>query len=258
MLNFGKIKDVFNGILVETIIKKDEKNKTLFKKYIKTIKENKILKTQFLVYSNIENKIEPNESKALQFVKENIDLFKSFKVKDIHEANLNLATPVLFEQDNDVNYPNKELHENISKLILTTKTPNNIDSILEAQDYVVKYIMNNKTKEITESIDLPPSMVSTMFVDKYNEKYESLDEGDKKILKTIIDSNDEQKQEVYSETLRECIDLVNTKLPSADTDTKDKLLSVKDKLLNDKKDVSEGFISKISKLIELRDSLKNN
>lgn len=258
MINFGKIKDTFNGILVETIIKKDDKNKQLFKSYLKTIKENRMLKTQFLVYTNIENKVEPNETKAIQFVKENISLFDKFSKKDINNANISLATPLLFEQGVDIKYPNEMLHESISKLILINRTPLNIDVVLEAQDFIVKYIMNNKIKEINESIDLPLSMVSSIIVDKYNEKYESLDESDKKVLKTIIDSNDEQKKEVYSTTLRECIDLVNEKLVGSDTETKNKLLNVKDKLLNDTQEINENFITKISKLVELKTSLKSN
>ncbi len=256
MINFGKIKDTFNGILVETIIKKDDGNKQLFKTYLKTIKENSMLKTQFLVYTNIETKVETNEQKAIQFVQENISLFNKFSKKELNKANVSLAIPLMWEKDVDVNYANKGLHENISKLIFINRTPLNINEVLEAQDFIVKYIMNNKTKEINESIDLPLSMVSSIIVDKYNEKYDSLDESDKKVLKSIIDSNDEEKKEVYSVTLRECIDLVNAKLVGSDTDTKHKLLNVKDKLLNDTQEINENFITKISKLVELKSSLK--
>ena len=117
--------------------------------------------------------------------------------------------------------------------------------------------MNNKPKEVVEgSVDLPMSMISTILVDKYNEKYGSLNENDRQVLKVIIDSNDEQKKEVYSNTLRECIDLIDAKLKNADLESKDKLLRVKDKLLNDKKEINEDFISNISKLVELRVNLQ--
>jgi hypothetical protein len=78
MQNFGKIKNAFNGILVESFVGDNESNKNLFKKYIKTIRENEALKTQFLVYSNIENKIEENEFKANLFLQENIALLNKF------------------------------------------------------------------------------------------------------------------------------------------------------------------------------------
>lgn len=257
MKNFGKIKNAFNSLLVEGIIKKDNAKKALFKNYVKTIKENEILKTQFLVFGNIEKKIESNEYKATEFVKENIALFDKFDRKEMSDANLNLATPIVLEQG-DAEYKLSVLHENISKLIFEKKTASNIDSVLEAQNFVVNYIMNNTLEEVNEKIDLPMSMVSSVFVDKYNEKYSTLSESDREALKTIIDSTEEEKKTVYSKTIRECIDLIDTKLKDADLESKDKLLKVKDKLLNDKQEISEDFIPKISKLVELRTSLNEN
>ena len=259
MQNFGKIKNAFNGIFVETMVSKNDANKQLFKNYIQTIKENEILKTQFLVYDSIENKVEENDFKATLFLQENIDLLKKFSKKDITEANLTLAKPILFEQGKgDTKYFKENLHEDIATLIFTERNTKNIDKIVEATANVINYIKANKKAEITEAINLPSSMLSTMMVDKYNEKYSSLDENEKQILKVLIDSNDEQKKQVYTTTIRECIDLVNEKLKTSDLDAKDKLLRVKDKLLNDKLEINEDFSKNISKLVELKDSLKGN
>ena len=93
-------------------------------------------------------------------------------------------------------------------------------------------------------------------VDKYNEKYASLSETEKKILKVLINSDDVKKKEVYSNVIRECLDMINEKLNGSDLDTKDKLLRVKDKLLNDKMEIDEDFSKNISKLLELKNSLE--
>lgn len=257
MKNFGKIKNSFNELMVESIIKKDNVKKDLFKSYLKSIKENEILKTQFLVYTNFENKVESNEAKVIEYVKENIALFDKFKKKEILDANIKLASSINEKLVLD-KYDNEILHENISKLIFTKKTASNLDLVIEAQDAIVKSILNNKAKSINEQIDLPLSMVSNIIVQKYNEKYDSLTENEKKVLMSIIDSDTTQKKEIYSTTLRECIDLININLVEADVETKGKLLNVKDKLLNDNQEINETFINKISKLIELQDSLKNN
>ena len=119
-------------------------------------------------------------------------------------------------------------------------------------------IINNKEKIINEAIELPNSMLSTIMVEKYNERYSSLDENEKEILKVLIESNYAQKQEVYNKTLRECIELINENLKEADLNAKDKLLQVKEKLLNDTIDVNENFFKNISKLVDLKASLKNN
>jgi hypothetical protein len=209
------------------------------------------------VYDNIENKFESNEFKATQFVQENIELLKKFSKKDILEANANLAKPILFEQGNG-SYTKEKLHEDITKLIFTDKTAKNIDSIVEATANIVAYIKSNQTLVLAEAIELPNSMLSTIMVDNYNKKYSTLDESEKKILKVLISSTPEEKKTVYSATIRECINLINEKLKSADLDSKDKLLRVKDKLLNDTHDITEDFEKNISKLVELKDSLKNN
>lgn len=254
MKNFGKIKNAFNELLAEGVVSNNKSNKQLFKKYIKTIKENEVLKTQFLVYDNIENKIEENEFKANLFLQENIALFNKYTKEEILEAN-NKLTAMLSEQVT-ASYENENLHEDISNLIFLKKEANNIDAIVEATSSVINYMKSNKARIVTESIDLPNSMLTSIMVEKYNEKYASMDESDKQVLKALIESNDEKKKEVYSLIIRECIDLIDGKLNESDLDAKDKLLRVKDKLLNDKQEVNEDFNKNISKLVELKKSLK--
>lgn len=253
--NFGHIKELYNNILSESVMSKNEDSNKLFKNYVKALKENEILKTQFLVYSNIENKVETDVAKATMFVKENVDLFSKYSKKDIFEANKKLVLDLLFEKD--VDSDKAELHENISTLIFTEKTPQTIDTIVEATKKVVDFIVNNKGKETVEAISLPTSMVTNIMVEKYNQRYSGLDETQRKVLKVLIESNDEEKKTVYGDVLNECLSLINEKLETSDLDTKDKLLKVKEKLLNDKQEVNEDFIKNISKLVELRDGLKN-
>jgi hypothetical protein len=255
MQNFGKIKNAFNGILVESFVGDKESNKNIFKTYIKTIRENEALKTQFLVYNNIENKIEENEFKANLFLQENIALLNKFSKKEILEANKKLAKSISIENES---YEKQELHENLSDLIFLKKNSTNIDAIVEATSNIIIHMKNNKLKLVKEAIELPNSMLSTIMVEKYNERYSTLDENEKEILKVLIESNDEQKQEVYKKTLKECIDLLNENLKEADLNAKDKLLQVKEKLLNDTMEVNENFFKNISKLVDLKTSLKNN
>jgi len=150
------------------------------------------------------------------------------------------------------------LHEHISKLVFIKRTPVTIDAIIESTNFVVDYILTNKPKELVEVIELPSSMVSTIMVDKYNEKYADLSESEKEILKVLIDSTDNQKKDVYTKVVRECIDLINEKLKNSDLDSKDKLLRVKDKLLNDVIEINENFPLNISKLVDLKDTLINS
>lgn len=257
MHNFGKIKNAFNTILVESIIKKDKSKREIFKKYVKTIKKSDILKTQFSIYNNIENRIDENFSSANVYISENIKFLGKFKKADIKKENEKLfkiseEISKVIDQD----YQHSKLHESIDKLIFTSLTPKNIDIISEETNKVIDFIKTNKKKEINETLNIPNSLLATLTVDKYNEKYADLDETDKKILKAILDSNSDGKKEIYESTIKECIELVNKQLVESDLELKEKLLNVKDKLINDKNNFNENeFINNVSKLIELKKDL---
>lgn len=250
--NFGYIKDSFNNLLAENIVTKSSGDNDLFKKYLKIIKENEILKTQFIVYTNIENKVESDSLKATLFVKENIELFSKFKKQEILEANQTLAKllPV------NVTSGGNDLYENINNLIFAEKSFKNIDKIVEATTNVVNHILNNKSKEIIENYNLPNSVIGSLMVEKYNQKYSDLSADEKELLKSLINSDDENKKQIYSNLLRECVDLINENLKTDDLEIKDKLLRVKDKLLNDKQEINEDFLKNISKLTDLKNNLK--
>jgi hypothetical protein len=259
MQNFGKIKNTFTEILIENIGLGNNPHKSLFSKYVKLINESEILKTQFLVYSNIETMVKGDPLIMNLSITENLRLLEKFTIKDIINENQKLLKlSNIIKENIDKPYDTKltELHESISKIICTKRTPNNIKLISESINNIVKYVQDNKPMETINEVELPNSMLTSLLVDKYNEKYSNISESDRKIIKTLINSTDSQKEEVYSDTIRECIDLVNSKLVESDSDldAKDKLLRVKDKLLDYKKN-NENFIENISKLITLKNGL---
>jgi hypothetical protein len=258
MQNFGKIKNVFNNLLIEGVVKKDDASKKLFKKYVKTIKESEILKTQFLIYNNIENKVDSDSFSANIFVSENIKLLEKYDSSDILKENLklhNLLKGTSIEKI--VENPLNGLHESISSLIFTKRTPKNIEAITQEIKNVTNYIISNKPKEVNESIDLPVSLLTNLMVEKYNQKYSGLEKEDKEILRVLIEPNIENKKALYSKVVTECIGLVDNLLSEADTETREKLVKVKNRLNeNNVEELNENdFFSKFSKLIELKDNL---
>ena len=260
MQNFGKIKNVFNNLLIEGIVKKDVASKKLFKKYIKAIKESEILKTQFLVYNNIENKIDADSFSANVFVSENIKLLDKYKTSDILKENLILVKLLKESKDKFADdYELSNLHESLSALVFTKRTAQNIEKITEEIKNVTKYITTNKAKEVNESIELPVSLLTNLMVDKYNEKYSTLEESEKEILTVLMDSNFENKKNFYSKVVNECVSMVDGLLKESDSESSLKLTKVKDKLLEDVQEIKEEeFLTKISKLIELKNNLKTN
>jgi len=258
MENFGKIMNIFNNILAEGISKKDTNSKTLFKKYLKAIKESDILRTQFLVYNNIETWVDDDVMSSHLFISENLRLLEKFKKADIIKENKKLVD-LLGSKPTDATYALSDLHESISNLVFLKRVPENVAGITENIKKVTKHIINNnKAKVVNESFDLPNSMITNLMLGKFNEKYGSLDEADRKILTMLINSTLDEKKDYYSTVASECIALIDSMLKESNNDSKDKLLQAKDRLAQ-KVDLNEdNFTTKVYKLIELKNNLINS
>ena len=255
MQNFGNIKNIFNNLLAEGLTKKDVKSKKLFQKYIKTIKESEVLKTQFLIYENIENKVDSDVASANLFVSENLRLLEKYSKSDILKENEKLVK-LIGKSEIKSDYELAGLHESLTNLIFTERKAKNIEKITTEIKNVSNYIVSNKTKEVNESVDLPMSMLTNILVEKFNEKYNDLSESDKKILRVLLNSNLEEKKNLYKVTVDECIDLVNLLIKEADEESKNKLLKVKSKLLEDAELNEVNFTNKFSKIVELKTNLE--
>lgn len=94
MDNFGQIKHIYNSLLAEGISTNDSVKKSDFKRYLKTVKENKILKSQFNIYYAIENAVESDHSKAMTYVNECLSMVESFSKNDIIKSNLMLSESI--------------------------------------------------------------------------------------------------------------------------------------------------------------------
>jgi hypothetical protein len=254
MENFGNIKDTFKQLMIESIINKDDKGKKLFNKFLKTIGENKTLKEQYLIYSNLQNRKFDDSSEAKEYIKENITLLKSLNTNHIKGGNeyfSKLLKGVTLVKENQLFY------NDIDFLLKTDKNASNIDKIHESINNITKRMLEKDVEEtvVTESIGLPPSMLANILASKFNSKYSEINETEREIIKTVLNGNKDDKKSLFESVKRECIDNIDTKLnESSDIEIKDKLLKVKDKLLNTNFDY-ENFNSQIGKIYNLKESI---
>jgi hypothetical protein len=258
MDNFGRIKYTYNNLLAEGISKNSSKEKVAFKKYIKTINESNVLKTQFNVYYNIENKVESDRFKALEYVNECISLLDNFTKSEIKLSNEKLAEPIINENLEYSNDSKLKLYENINTLILTKKTSKSIDTIIDAKNEIVDFILNNRIAEsVSPGYGLPNSVLSEIAVEKFNEEYGELGESEKEIVSSMFNGDDDEKEELYDKNIKECLTLINLKLPETSGNVKEMLLSTKETLL-EKKYNKETFLNDVSKVLELKNTLKDS
>jgi hypothetical protein len=259
MENFGNIKDTFKKIIIESVIKKDSSGKKLFGKYLKTLKENKTIRDQFLIYKNLETKKFDDKFEAKEYLNENIELLKSIDKNKINESNNSLLKLL---KGKKIVKENNEFYKNISYLGSTKKTPSNINQINEATNKLIEFMTTKNeifTEEINhETINVPPSVLTKLFVNKFNSKYSDINESDKKIIHSILNGSDSEKEDIYNKLKRDCVITVDSKLnESSDLDLKDKLLKVKDKLLNTKYQ-KDNFSDDIIKFYNLKQTITND
>jgi len=228
MSNFGYIKDTFNNILSESLLNKDDEGKKLFTKYVQTLKEDTNLKNEYLIFKNLTTKKFDNSSDAKDYIKENIEILKTINsTKGIKKLTSLLGDTELVKE-------NEEIYNHIDILRNTDKTPSTIEKIQESINYIKEEMLKEETVEINEyeTVDVPPSVLTKMAVNRFNLKYQDISESEKEIIKTILNGDEEEKQNVYSNLKNECIDIIDNRLnENSDLELKDKLLKVKDKLL---------------------------
>lgn len=250
MENFGRLKNIFNTILAEGISEKNDSKKAVFKKYVKMLRENKILKTQFDTYTKIESMVEENEFKAKEKVTMLVsDLVREFTREAIVEANSELAKLVEGVELDD--YKEKELHENISNIIFSKDVDTYVDSIFET----VAYVKTNIIKEEVKGNGVPNELLATIAIDKFNETYAELDESMMKVVKTILEGDNESREGLFKEGVKDCISLINEKLKDADVTIKESLLAAKENLL-DRTYNADTFENDIIKILNLKNDLK--
>jgi hypothetical protein len=257
MYNFGNIKNTFNKVLTDSITQKDRVRKNLFKEYLKTLKESKILKSQFIVLNNVENKFIEDPYLAGEYVKENIESLRKYTVNNIISENSKLLS-ILEKNNLKITEEENKLYESLDNLICLKKDSKNVDKIHESFEYVRSYVMKPKEREkySLPNVSLPPSVLASLMASKFNTKYDSITESEKKVIKVALNGDDEQKKTLFSEIIRESIDIVDEKLKTEDTDLKEKLLKVKDKLLR-LEYKGDSFTKDISKVFSLKSDLSN-
>ena len=255
MNNFGNIKDTFKNLVIESVIKKNDRGKKLFSKFLKTIKENKTLKDQYLIYNNLQNSKFDDPVQAREFVKENISLLKGLNKSHIAKGN-NFFLKLL--KGNTLIKENNSFYKDVLFLVESKKTPSNIKKINESINNIVRVMLEKENVDniVTESIDLPPSVLTKLAVNKFNSRYSNITESEKEIIKTVLNGSNEDKENIFKKLKRECIDTIDNKLnENSDLDLRDKLLKVKDKLLNTNFSL-DNFNSDISKIYDLNESIK--
>lgn len=263
-INFGFIKDALVKSTTSLYLNESKINDNL-KDFLKAVKSSPILTLEYIVYKNLESKYISDDVLATRYIDENISLMKEFTKKEIIEENDKLVK--FINEDNIIPKEKENLYESISVMLLEYATDNkykNVDKIHTAFETVLNHIKNNKQDVIQESKSIFEEYKDKYFnidfifnnaINKFNEKYSHLSEGEKRILKVLIKEDITEKEEIFNTLVTESINKVNGLLKLEETsETANKLQKVKQKL-TEMKFNENTVVDDIIKINSLKESL---
>lgn len=196
--NFGIIKATFTNYLNES---ENLFAKELFTNFMKLIKEEAVLQAQFQVYKNLEDKHIVNENLAIKYIDENLNVIKKWPhaVLDRHNAVLAKICEGLKPK---VSEKKKTLYENIQTLIDQTLNTTDVDQLHESYSYVLNHIKTNEPKNLVietanEFTHVPQDFLIKKAIEKFNNKYNGLNEAEKELFLTIISENTDAKNAYF-------------------------------------------------------------
>lgn len=200
-----KLKDsYFNNSLIE-------ESKKLTTDFFTVVKNSPILQLEFKVFNNLENKHIESDLIATRYIDDNIKLFEVYTIKEI-DAEREKLKGFLTEEIVTENPERITLYNAIDTLItesLNDYDKINVDAIQESFEIVLNHIKAPK-KTLIESVDVKPinEDVIEIAIEKFNEKYDSLNEDDKNLLKKLIKSTNKEKEALLEEYKTESLKLL--------------------------------------------------
>jgi hypothetical protein len=201
----NKLKDsYFNSSLIE-------ESKKLTVDFFDVVKESPILQLEFKVFNNIENKHIDNELVATRYIDNNIKLFEVYTIEEI-DAEREKLNAFISEENLPVEDNRVQLYTAIDRLItesLNDYDKIDVDAIHESFSFVLNHVRTAK-KNLIENVDVEPinEDVIEIAIDKFNEKYNSLNEDDKNLLHTLIKSNNKEKEELLEAYKNESLSIL--------------------------------------------------
>ena len=259
-MDFGTLKNKFTQEYINSHINEDSKGKELYKEFLNIIKESDTLKSFFVVYKNLENKTTSSEFEAGKYLDENLSVLDKFRGEKSIVNECKKLVDLLESYGVELNEQPNELNESLHKLTTTSKGVESIDVIHESKLNVIKHLMTDKSNHkenddlVRENIDVKKFL--NIATEKYNEKYSTLSEEDRKMIKVVTSGTNEEKESLLKSMVKETLSLVNDKMTTTNLSLKEKLLETKDVIYNISESGLDNFSNNFKKLYDIKNILK--
>jgi hypothetical protein len=255
--NFGMLNHIFENEL-PTLIKT---NKTAVRDVIKTIKEDKNLRSKFNFYNVIKEQYNSNHAKVItpdvalgklvNIVCEEIDQ------KTIKKSNKKLRD-VMIENNitpsDFVDEESKKLYENGNVILTTKRTSNNMLPLAESYNEVCMWMNKHKDDKKKNDED-----VDTLIEEFENKLKTNLNESEMSFVQEITDFRspiaEKRKEKLFNKFKNECITKINDMLKEDGDNAELKGLSEQ---INEMTFDKNNIVKDIAKLLEIRDILMDD
>lgn len=247
--NFKTIKDSVTRIIFESHNTQNSDMTLVWKGFVNELKASPILKTLYIVYTNIENNKFADKDTAEIFLNENLFSFGSFSKAQI----LNESTRIKSLIKEHVT----EFKEDILFELILESAKDRKLSDLSKKAELFRQVVNSLIKEadiVKEEVKSVSPAVIKRAMQILNEKYSFLNEGERGILNAFLCKDEEKKKNLYESLVNENIKMIKRKLIENQTDDEEltELLTLTEEKLKTLEYNSDTPISAFSDLINFQ------
>lgn len=212
-LNIGIVNFIISNKLKESYFNNNliEESKEMTFNFLDVVKNSPILQLEFEVFNNLENKFIDNDITAARYIDNNIKLFEVYTLQELKNEHKKLKS-FLTENEVPIDTHKMLLYKSINTLIkesLKTNEEIDVDKIHESFTFVLNHIKEPKKTTIFEIDDKSINEeVIEVAINKFNEKYKSLNEDDMNLVQNLIKLNDKEKENLLETYKSETISLL--------------------------------------------------
>lgn len=257
--NFGIIHKIFENNSPELYKTKD--GRKVIASYIKTIKEDKNLLSQFQLYNTLCHVHDLSDSE--RFVNEALSMIPNMNLDDVLKSNQKLIDIIQKNRLNEnveIDDSTENLFESIEFVLTNKKTFKTLASYVNATSNITTFINENKNKSNVENINVKDIDTElNNFLLEIEEKYEDvLTEDEKTLVQELVDAKSDSKSEkqknIFNKCRNEALEAINNVLKEAEGEVREKLLSIKERVLS--REFSEfSLVKDVAEMLEIKDTL---
>tara|TARA_B100000963_G_C22628077_1_gene673411 strand:- start:2228 stop:3037 length:810 start_codon:yes stop_codon:yes gene_type:complete len=212
-LNFGALKDTVYKLSCKEIVyesSNSSKKENSLTKFVKKLKEEPLLKVQYMIFENLTKGHFENERLAERYINENLSLAEKLNWQDLLQVNKVMRKEILDEHYVQGSEEYGELYEAIHNLIESRSNIaySDVNKSHDSYEKILSHLqreVSQVSRDDEESNDMPKFLswryVNEHAVSNFNKRYKHLSESDKKVFKILVSSDDVKIK--YAKELRE-------------------------------------------------------